>query len=105
MTALFVRDLQPQQYEPAHTAQRIVDWYAARPHLGLWLLLIAMPLVVLFAGGLTLLRTWKRDAQLRLAAAQLAATMRAHCAALLVALSMVTAGTILAIVALHMISD
>jgi len=26
MTALFVRNLQPQQFEPAHTAQRIVSW-------------------------------------------------------------------------------
>jgi len=43
MTALFVRNLQPQQYEPAHTAQRIVAWYAARTHLGLWLFLIGFP--------------------------------------------------------------
>ena len=26
MTALFVRNLQPPQYEPAHTAERIVTW-------------------------------------------------------------------------------
>jgi len=47
MTALFVRNLQPLQYEPAHTAQRIVMWYAARPHVGLWVFLIALPFVVL----------------------------------------------------------
>ena len=56
MTALFVRNLQPQQYEPAHTAQRIVDWYAVRPRTGLWGLLIALPLAVLLTGGGTLLR-------------------------------------------------
>ena len=44
MTALFARNVQPPQYEPAHTAQQIVDWYAARPHIGLWVLLIALPL-------------------------------------------------------------
>jgi hypothetical protein len=49
MTALFVRNLQPLQYEPAHTAQQIVDWYAARPRVGLWLLLTALPLAVLVA--------------------------------------------------------
>lgn len=31
MTALFGRNLQPQQYEPARSAERIVAWYAAGP--------------------------------------------------------------------------
>ena len=105
MTALFVRDVQPQQYEPAHTAQRIVDWYAASPHVGLWLLLIAMPLAVLCIGGITLLRVWKRDAQLRLAASQVVTTLRAQFAAFLIALSTLTAGVILAVVALHVMTD
>ncbi|HXH37360.1 MAG TPA: hypothetical protein VNN08_01910, partial [Thermoanaerobaculia bacterium] len=43
MTALIVRDIQPTNYEPAHTAQRLVDWFSARPHLGLDLFLIALP--------------------------------------------------------------
>jgi hypothetical protein len=30
MGALVVRMLQPLQHEPAHTAQRIVMWYALR---------------------------------------------------------------------------
>ena len=37
MSSLFVRSIQPLQYEPAHMAQRIVDWYAASPHVGLWI--------------------------------------------------------------------
>jgi hypothetical protein len=105
MTALFVRNLEPQQYEPAHSAQRIVDWYAASPRLGLWTLLIAMPLAVLLTGGFTLFRTWRHDAQLRLAASQLVTILRTQLAALLVALSTLTAGGILAIVALHVITD
>lgn len=105
MTALFVRDVQPQQYEPAHSAQRIVDWYAASPHLGLWVLLIAMPLAVSGIGGITLLRAWKRDAQLRLAATQVLTTLRAQFAALLIALSTLAAAGILAIVALHVMTD
>jgi hypothetical protein len=39
MVSLFMRQVQPRQYEPAHTAQRIVDWHAARPNLGLSLFL------------------------------------------------------------------
>ena len=105
MTALFIRDLQPQQYEPAHTAQRIVDWYAARPHLGLWVLLIALPLAVLFMGAATLLRSWKADGELRRAARQILDSSRAHFATLLIALATLTAGCILAIVALHVLTD
>ena len=105
MTALFVRNLQPQEYEPAHTAQRIVDWYAVRPRTGLWGLLIALPLAVLFAGGGTLLRCWSREVQLRQAAWQTLAAIRAHLATLLIAGATLTAGGILAIVALHMVTD
>ena len=105
MAALFVRNLQPQQYEPAHTAQRIVDWYAVRPRTGLWGLLIALPLAVLLTGGGTLLRSWSREVQLRQAAWQTLAAIRAHLATLLIAGATLTAGGILAIVALHMVTD
>ena len=104
MTALFVRNLQPQQYEPAHTAQRIVDWYAASPHVGLWLLLIALPLVVLFLGVVTIVRNWQADAELRQAAQQVAKNIRGHLATSLVALATLAAAGILAIVALHVIT-
>lgn len=105
MTSLFVRNIQPQQYEPAHTAQRIVDWYAGRPHIGLSVLLVALPLVVLSTGGLTLWRAWNTEAELRRAAQQILDTMRAHFATLLVAVATAAAGGILAIVALHVATD
>jgi hypothetical protein len=105
MTALFVRNLQPLQYEPARTAQRIVDWYAVRPRIGLWGLLIALPLAVLLTGCGTLLRNWSADVQLREAARQTLAVIRTHLATLLVAGATLTAGGILAIVALHMLTD
>jgi hypothetical protein len=105
MTALFVRNVQPLQYEPAHTAQRIVMWYAARPHIGLWGLLIALPLVVLVTGCGTLLRSWSDEVQLRQATLQTLTAIRAHLAALMVAGATVTAGGVLAIVALHVLTD
>lgn len=105
MTALFVRELQPLQYEPARTAQRIVDWYAKSAHIGLWLLLIALPLAVLATGCFTLLRTWSSNAELRQAAHQSLATIRTHAATLFVAVATLAAGGILAIVALHMLTD
>ena len=105
MTALFMRNLQPQQYEPAHTAQAIVDWYACRVHIGLWLLLIALPLTALVMGCVTIRRCWQVDLDLRQAAQNSVAAIRPHLAMLLVAAATLAAGGFLAIVALHMLAD
>ena len=105
MTALFARNVQPPKYEPAHTAQRIVDWYAAQPHIGLWLLLIALPLEVLVTGSLALARNWRYDASLREAAQSTFTALSSHLAAFLVAAATLTAACILAIVALHVLTD
>lgn len=105
MGSLFVRELQPRQYEPAHTAQRIVDWFAARPHLGLWIMLIALPLTVLATGSLTVVRDWNNNAELRQATRQSFTAIRTHLATLFVLVATLTAAVVLAIVALHMITD
>lgn len=105
MTSLFVRNLQPLQYEPAHTAQQIVDWYAARPHVGLWVLLIALPLVVLTTGCVTLLHRWTNEAELRQAARQTLAALTTHLTTALIAAATFAAGGFLAIVALHVLTD
>jgi hypothetical protein len=49
--------------------------------------------------------TWTRDAELRRAAAEVAAAIRAHAATLLVFLATVASAGILAIVALHVLTD
>jgi len=105
MTALFVRNLQPQQYEPAHTAQRIVEWYATRPHVGLWILMIALPLAVVIVGCITLARAWRKDEALRQATRDTIGNLRAHLATFLICVATATAGAILAIVALHVVTD
>lgn len=105
MTALFTRNIQPQKYEPAHTAQLIVDWFAARTYIGLWLLLIALPLSVLLIGAITLFRDWRRDAALRDSTLKAIALIRAHAAILFIAGATATAFGILAIVALHLLTD
>jgi ABC-type Fe3+ transport system permease subunit len=104
MSALFVRNLQPEQYEPAHSAQRIVMWYAARLWT-LWVLLMALPFAVLVAGCVTLLRGWHHDTELRQAARQTLAAIRAHLPTLCVAAATVAAAGVLAIVALHSLTD
>jgi hypothetical protein len=105
MAALFVRNLSPKQYEPALTAQRIVVWYAARPHFGLWVLLIALPFAVLVTGCAALLRSWNDDVELRQAARQALAAIRPHLPALFVAAATLTAGGVLAAVAVHVLTD
>jgi hypothetical protein len=105
ITALFVRNLQPAQYEPAHTAARIVMWYSVRPHMGLWGLLIALPAAVLVAGCGTLLRSWSAEPELRQASRQTLAAIRTHLPTLLIAIATVTAACVLAIVALHMLTE
>ena len=105
MTALFVRNLQPAQYEPAHTARRLVEWFSARPLLGLDVFLVALPLAAFVIGCATVLRSWRSDAELRQAALETLAPVRAHLATLLIAGATLMAGGILAIVALHMITD
>ena len=99
-----MRNLQPLQYEPARTAQRIVTWYAVRPRIGLWLLLSALPLAVLATGCGTLLRSWKAEAELRQATRQTLAAIRANLATVLVAGATLTAGGVLTIVALHLLT-
>ena len=105
VTALFVRNLQPEQYEPAHTAARIVALYASSTHIGLWLLMMALPLLVLVVGCVALTRAWRADAALRQATHQVVAAIRAHLAALFIACATASAFAILAIVALHLITD
>jgi hypothetical protein len=105
MTALFTRNIQPQQYEPAHTAQRIVDWYAASPHIGLWVLLIALPLAVVGIGTATLVREWHHNQELRVATLKVIGFIRSQAPTILIAGSTAMALGILAIVALHVLTD
>jgi hypothetical protein len=105
MTSLFVRNVTPQELEPAHTAQQIVLWYAARPRLGLWVLLIALPAAVFFTGCAAVLRSWNDDADLRQAGRHVFGAIRTHLATVLVALATLTAAGVLVIVALHVLTD
>lgn len=105
MAALFVRNLTPQQNEPAHTAQRIVMLYASSVHVGLWVMLIGLPLVVLAIGSVTLLRQWTADPSLRQAAAQTFAAVRAHLTTLLIAAATLASAGILGAVGIHVLTD
>ena len=105
MAALFLRNVQPAPYQPAETARHIVDWFAARPHIGLQIFLIALPFAALVLGAASTFRTWRNDAHLRQLASDTFATVRAHASFLLIAAATLLAASILAIVALHLLTD
>jgi hypothetical protein len=101
MAALFMRSAQPRQFEPSHSAQRLIDWFAVHPPISLHLFLMAMPFAALIIGCVTLLHTFSNDADFR----QMLAAVRAHSATLLIASATMVAGFILAVVAVHVITD
>ncbi len=105
MTSLFTRSIQPLQYEPAHSAQQIVNWYAARPHVGLWVFLMGLPMLVLVTGATALWRRWSRESELRQAARETAGVLRRYMATVVVAGATLGAAGILGIVALHVLAD
>src|SRR5512146_2399560 len=85
MSALFVQNLQPPPFEPAQTARRVIAWFSARPLLGLDVFLIALPFAVFVVGLLTVLHRWAGDSGFRVAVREMAGTVRAYIATLLVA--------------------
>jgi hypothetical protein len=101
MTALVIRNLS-LPYEPAHTAQQLVMWYAGRMWT-LWVLLLALPFIVLVTGCATLRYNWNRE--LLHTPRQLLAAIRVHLAMLFVAATALAAGGILVIVVLHMLAN
>lgn len=102
MAALFVRNITPLQQEPARSAQQIVTWFTSLPvAVGLWGLLMALPLTVLMVGCAVLLHAWTTDAHFRQGLRQTATHARAHLSTLLVAAATAASAGILAVVAAH----
>ena len=104
MTALVLRSLQPLQYEPAHSAQQLVLWYAGRMWT-LWVLLLGLPLTVLVTGCAASLGYWNAAVAVPHTAWRSLAMLRANLAPLFIAAITLAAGVILAIVALHMLAN
>ena len=105
MTALFVRNIQPTQFEPAHSAQRIVESFSNHSGLCLHVFLMAMPFSAFLIGGFTVWHQWRNDSRLRDSASNAMAAIRAQAAAWVIAGATLVAGGVLGIVALHVIRD
>jgi hypothetical protein len=101
MASLVVRSLEPLKYQPAHTAQQIVMWYAER----LWtleVLLFALPCVALLIGSAAL-RSRNRDTE-QFETQRWLASDRPHWPMRLVSVTTVASAGILAIVCFHVLT-
>jgi hypothetical protein len=101
MAALVLRNVAPLQYEPAHTAQQIVMWYAGRLWT-LWVLLFTLPCIVLVSGCVAL-RTRNRDTEQHSAPWSIAST-RTHWLVRFSYVTTVASAGILAIVVFHVLT-
>lgn len=105
MGALILRQLLPLHHEPAYTSQRIVMWYAGRMWT-LWVLLITLPLVVVVTGCLTFLPSRSKDRELSRSVYEWSsAAIHDDPVMLFVGALTLTAGVVLAIVAVHMAAN
>ncbi len=100
MASLVVRNLGLQKYEPAHTAQQIVLWYAGRGWT-LRVLLFALPCMVLLSGCAALRN---RDSERLGTQRPPPASSRSHWPLRLVSVTTVASAGILAIVGFHVLT-
>jgi hypothetical protein len=104
MLALMLRHLQPLRYEPAHSAQQLVMWYAVRMWT-LWVLLFGLPLIALVGGCSELLRNWSRGTVVPVKSQKSLVLARAPLASLFLAAATLISGVILLIVVLHVLAN
>jgi hypothetical protein len=102
VTALSVRQRPLMGGVPARTADRIVTWYAAHPQVGLWLLLVLLPLSAFILGSAALLRTWNENPRLQDVTWRALAAIPDHLPAFSIgAITLVAAG-VLGLIAVHL---
>jgi hypothetical protein len=99
VAALFLRQFRRADAAPARVAERVVSWYSAHAQLGLWVLLLLMPLAAFVLGSAALLRTWAENADLRYFSWRVLAAIPAHWPAELVGAATVVSGYVLAMMA------
>ena len=104
MAALILRELPPPTSEPARTANRIVNWYAAHPQLALWVLLLLLPFTVLMLGTAALLRTWEQNPELQYYAWRALAEIPEHWPALSIGGATLLSACVLTMITAHLMA-
>jgi hypothetical protein len=105
VSALFVRQARPLAAGPARAAERIVTWYAAHPQLGLWVLLLLLPLAAFILGSAALLRTWAENPQLRDYAWRALMAIPNHWPAIAIGAATILAAGVLAMITTHLMRE
>ena len=106
LTAAALRLLQPRQYEPAHTSWLIFDWTTTHiSRLGAAVLFIGMPSIVVLAGCVTLLQTWREDQALRHDATVAFTIFRRHLTISLLTTATLLAAAIFTFAVAHLVTD
>jgi ABC-type Fe3+ transport system permease subunit len=90
---------------PARAAERIVTWYAEHPQLGLWLLLVLLPLSALILSSSSLLRTWNENPRLQDVTWRALAAIPAHLPAVSLGAITVVAAGVLGLITLHLMRE
>jgi hypothetical protein len=104
LTSVAARNLRPLQYEPTHTAQQIVSWYTRLPvPVGLWGLLVALPVAALLIGCMTLLADSNEGAGDDRASSRPPAALGTPWPTRMIAAATLAATLILVVVTLHML--
>jgi hypothetical protein len=104
--AALLRQLQPQQYEPARTISMFFAWVT--PHIsraGAALLFVGSPGIAVVAGGLTLRSLWRGNETLRQDTSAALGTLRRHLSVAILASTTLLACAILAAVFVHILTD
>lgn len=104
--AAALRQLQPAAHEPARTISMFLAWVGPRiSHTDAALLFLALPGVAVVAGCVALLLLWRGSETLRQDVSAAVASLRRHLAVAILGTGTLLAGTILAAVLAHIITD
>ena len=104
VAALFLRQVPPPASEPARTADRIVQWYAAHPQLALWVFLLLLPLSAFMLGSAALLRTWGDNPQLQYYTWRALAAIPEHWPAVSIGGATLLSAGVLAMITAHLMA-
>jgi hypothetical protein len=106
LAAAALRFLQPREYEPARTSWLIFEWTTTHiSRMGAAWLFIGLPCLVVLAGAVALLRTWREDQTLRQDAVLGLAILRRHLAIGLFTAATLLAAAILTFAVAHIVTD
>jgi hypothetical protein len=106
LAAAALRQLQPPQYEPARTSWLIFEWTTGHiSRAGAALLFLGLPGLVVIMGCTALLRIWGENETFRQDVMSAVEVLRRHAAIALMTIATLLAGSILAVAAVHIITD